>query len=82
MTWSSFAHRKPKEKIISNAICAAVRQSNQDRFKPPLDEDELLDLIGRYVEQAQPLDGTFFANHSTTDSRQRSPYPNRTTDAP
>ena len=44
--------------IPESVLTLAVRQTNQERFKPPLDDDELQDLIDRYADQAIPqVDG-------------------------
>ena len=44
--------------IPESVLTLAVRQTNLERFKPPLDDDELQDLIDRYADQAIPqVDG-------------------------
>ena len=45
-------------------LTLAVRQANQDHFKPPLDQVELQDLIVRYSDQARPQDNLDFESSS------------------
>lgn len=40
--------------VPEDVLALAARQANQDRFTPPLDDEELQSLIGRYADQAQP----------------------------
>lgn len=39
--------------IPEDVLALAARQANQERFKPPIDDDELQGLIDRYAEQAK-----------------------------
>ena len=39
--------------LPESVLTLAVRQTNQERFKPPLDYDELQDLIDRFADQAR-----------------------------
>jgi hypothetical protein len=49
--------------IPESILALAVRQANQDRFKPPLDDDELQDLIDRYADQARAREGGLSVNY-------------------
>lgn len=48
--------------IPESVLALAVRQTNQERFKPPLDYDELQDLIDRYADQARAQEGGLSVN--------------------
>ncbi|CUH84157.1 DUF3987 domain-containing protein [Thalassovita mediterranea] len=39
--------------IPEDVLTLAARQANQERFRPPIDDDELKGLINRYAEQAK-----------------------------
>lgn len=52
--------------IPESVLTLAVRQTNQERFKPPLDDDELQDLIDRYADQARAQEGGLSVNFNNS----------------